>query len=82
MEEYELSPDQLIAKAFRILQSSRRGFKHNGKGEGIASIKSIYKKKGVAPRENHAAAMAWPQFQTGRPVALIASLQLPRVLVL
>jgi hypothetical protein len=22
-----------------------------------------------APRENHAAAMAWPQFQTGRPVA-------------
>ena len=26
MEEYHLSPDELIAKAFRIIQSSRRGY--------------------------------------------------------
>jgi hypothetical protein len=48
MEEYELGPDQLIAKAFRVLQSCRAGFKPNGKAEWIIEIKRIYKKKGVA----------------------------------
>jgi hypothetical protein len=43
MEEYRLSPDELIAKAFRILQSSRPGFKPYGKTEWIATIKKIYK---------------------------------------
>jgi hypothetical protein len=33
MEEYRLSPDELIAKDFRTIQSSRRGYQPYGKKE-------------------------------------------------
>jgi hypothetical protein len=46
MEEYHLSPDALIAKAFRIIQSSRRGYYPNGKNEWIAAMKNVYEKDG------------------------------------
>jgi len=38
MEEYHLSPDALIAKAFRMIQSSRRGYYPHGKSDWIAAI--------------------------------------------
>jgi hypothetical protein len=47
MEEYELSPDQLIAKAFRVLQSHDPGFRANSKAEWVAEVKKIYKRKGL-----------------------------------
>jgi hypothetical protein len=46
MQEYDLSPDQLIAKDFRILQSSRRGYYPNGKSEWIAAVKNVHKSEG------------------------------------
>jgi hypothetical protein len=46
MEEYHLSPDELIAKAFRIIQSSRRGYYPNGKSEWIAAVRKVYEKDG------------------------------------
>jgi hypothetical protein len=46
MQEYDLSPDELIAKAFRVIQSSRRGYYPNGKSEWIAAMKKVYKKDG------------------------------------
>src|ERR1051325_11365134 len=48
MENYKLSPDQLIAKAFRVLQSRDPGFRANSKAEWVADIKKIYKRKGIA----------------------------------
>src|SRR5437016_5772943 len=44
MEEYHLTPDELIAKAFRRIQSSRRGYYPNGKYEWIDAVKNVYKK--------------------------------------
>jgi ROS/MUCR transcriptional regulator protein len=46
MDEYGLSPDQLIAKDFRIIQSSRRGYQPYGEREWIAAIKKIHKSGG------------------------------------
>jgi hypothetical protein len=46
MEEYDLSPDELIAKDFRRLQSSRREYRPYGKKDWIAAIKNIYKRDG------------------------------------
>ena len=46
MEEYHLSPDELIAKAFRMIQSSRRGYYPRGKNEWIAAVKKVYKRDG------------------------------------
>jgi hypothetical protein len=46
MEEYGLSPDELIAKDFRIIQSSRRGYQPYGKREWIAAIKKLHKQGG------------------------------------
>ena len=37
LEEYRLGPDELIAKDFRIIQSSRRGYFPHGKSEWIAA---------------------------------------------
>ena len=37
MEEYDLSPDELIAKAFRMIRSSHPDFRANGKSEWIAA---------------------------------------------
>jgi hypothetical protein len=39
MDEYRLSPDELIAKEFRKIQSSRRGYHPHGKSDWIAAIK-------------------------------------------
>ena len=36
MEEYHLTPDELIAKDFRVLQSSRPGYYPHGKSDWIA----------------------------------------------
>jgi hypothetical protein len=46
MQEYNLSPDELIDKAFRIIQSSRRGYYPNGKSEWIAAVKNVHKRDG------------------------------------
>jgi hypothetical protein len=46
MDEYRLSPDELIAKEFRKRQSSRRGYHPHGKSDWIAAIKKIYKRDG------------------------------------
>src|SRR5882724_10726313 len=46
MEEYDLSADELIAKDFRIIQSSRRGYQPYGKREWIAAIRKIRKNGG------------------------------------
>src|SRR6266478_4908548 len=45
MQQYHLSPDELIAKAFRVMQSSRHGY-YNGQNEWIAAMKKVYKKEG------------------------------------
>ena len=44
MAEYHLTPDELIAKDFRMIQSSRRGYYPNGKNEWVAAMKKVYKK--------------------------------------
>jgi len=46
MEEFDLSPDGLTAKDFRIIQSSRRGYYPNGKSEWIAAVRKVYEKDG------------------------------------
>ena len=46
MEEYHLTPDELIAKDFRRIQSSRRGYYPNGKSEWIRAVKKLYEKDG------------------------------------
>jgi hypothetical protein len=46
MDEYRLSPDQLCAKDFRRLISSRPGYYPHGKRDWIAAIKKIYKRDG------------------------------------
>jgi hypothetical protein len=46
MDEYDLSPDEMIAKDFRIIQSSRRGYYPNGKSEWVAAVKKVYEKDG------------------------------------
>ena len=46
MEEYGLSPDELIAKDFRRLQSSRRGYYPYGKRDWIVAVKKVYKRDG------------------------------------
>jgi len=42
MEEYRLSRDELIAKAFRVIQSSRRGYKPNNKSQWIVAINKLH----------------------------------------
>ena len=46
MEEYGLSPDELIAKDFRLIQSSRRGYQPYGRSDWIAAVKKIHKQGG------------------------------------
>jgi hypothetical protein len=41
MEEYHLTPDELIAKDFRMIRSSRRGFYPHGKSDWIAAVKKL-----------------------------------------
>jgi hypothetical protein len=42
MDEYGLSPDKLIAKDFRRIQSSRRGYQPYGRRDWIAAIKKLH----------------------------------------
>ena len=46
IEEYQLGPDELLAKAFRLIQSCRPGYKPRGKREWISAIRKIYKQGG------------------------------------
>jgi len=46
MAEYRLSPDQLIAKDFRRIQSSLRGYEPYGKSDWATALKAVYKKTG------------------------------------
>jgi hypothetical protein len=50
MEEFDLSPDELTAKDFRSIQSSRHGYYPNGKSEWIAAMKRVYEKEGNVAR--------------------------------
>ena len=45
MKEYGLSPDKLIAKDFRVMQSGRREFVPHGKRDWIAAIKKVYRQE-------------------------------------
>jgi len=44
MAEYHLTPDELIAKAFRRIQSSRPGFCPHGKSDWIDAVKKLHKR--------------------------------------
>jgi len=46
MEEYRLSPDELIAKDFRVIQSSRRGYRPYDRKAWIWAIKKLDKDGG------------------------------------
>jgi hypothetical protein len=46
MDEYGLSPDKLIAKDFRRIQSSRRGYQPYGRRDWIAAIKKLHTEGG------------------------------------
>jgi hypothetical protein len=46
MEQYLLSPDQLIANEFRLIQSSRKGYAPLGKKDWLTALKTIHKKSG------------------------------------
>ena len=46
MAEYRLSPDQLIAKDFRRIQSSLPGYEPYGKSDWATALKAVYKKTG------------------------------------
>jgi len=46
MEEYALSPDELIAKDVRRLQSSRRDYRPYGKRDWIQAIRELHKVEG------------------------------------
>ena len=46
IEEYRLSPDQLCAKDFRTLHSSRRDYYPHGQRDWIATIKNVQKQHG------------------------------------
>jgi hypothetical protein len=41
MKEYHLTPDELIAKAFRMIQSTRRGYYPHGKSDWIAAVNKV-----------------------------------------
>jgi hypothetical protein len=46
MEEYDLSPDELIAKAFRIIQSSHPGYYPHTKKGWIVATQKVYENDG------------------------------------
>lgn len=46
MEEYNLTPDELIAKDFRMIQSLRRGYFPHSKRDWIAAIKKVHEREG------------------------------------
>jgi len=46
MEEYDLSPDELIAKDFRLIQSSHPGYHPYTKKSWIAAMRKVYENDG------------------------------------
>jgi hypothetical protein len=46
MQEYDLSPDELIAKAFRIIQSSHPKYYPHTKKGWIAAMQKVYENHG------------------------------------
>jgi hypothetical protein len=52
MADDRLSPDQLIAKDFRQIQSSRRGYYPYGNLDWVTAIRTIYKETGSVFTEN------------------------------
>ena len=46
MQEYDLSPDELIAKAFRMIQSSHPGYHPYTKKSWIAAMQKVYENDG------------------------------------
>jgi hypothetical protein len=46
MEEYDLSPDELIAKAFRLIQSSNPRYQPYTKKGWIAAMQKVYENNG------------------------------------
>jgi hypothetical protein len=49
MEEYHLTPDELIAKAFRIIQVLAVAITPNGKSEWICAVKKTIRKRWQCP---------------------------------
>jgi len=47
MEEYELNPDELVAKAFRVIQSGRAAYEPYSKSQWITAIQKFYRQKGT-----------------------------------
>jgi hypothetical protein len=52
MAEYRLTPDELIAKDFRMIQSSRRGYFPHGKRDWTAAMKRVHKQDGNVVAKN------------------------------
>jgi hypothetical protein len=46
MQEYDLSPDELSAKAFRMIQSSHPGYYPHTKKDWIAAMQKVYENDG------------------------------------
>jgi hypothetical protein len=49
LERYGLSPDELIVKDFRQIQTSRPGYHPYSKGEWIEAVKRVYEIEGKSP---------------------------------
>jgi hypothetical protein len=47
MEEYELSPDELVAKDFRVIQSGRDAYQPYSKSQWITAIRKFYRQNGT-----------------------------------
>ena len=47
MEEYRLSPDELSAKDFRMIMSSRKGYHPYGKRDWVDAIRKLYKRNNM-----------------------------------
>jgi hypothetical protein len=41
MEEFRLTPDKLIVKDFRMIQSSRRGYFPHGSNDWVAAVRKV-----------------------------------------
>ena len=46
IKQYGLSPDELITKGFRMIQSSRPGFQPHGKPDWITAITKVFRREG------------------------------------
>ena len=53
MEEFRLSPDELIAKVFRALQSSRKGYTLTTSANGLPRSRMSIKSRGMSRRDTY-----------------------------